>query len=130
MNQAVTTAVTTILLNDAVSICTTDHSLKQEYLWLPTNELSGTVMTIGFDSHLISREIFSQNSKLLNSSIHPVSEWLDFETTIMFLSLAKSLSLKCIMVTSYLPLYAGITNEALYSRFPFLLVLSSTLLTV
>jgi len=44
------------------------------------------------------------------------------------LSLAKSLPLKCIMVTSYLPLYAGITNEALYSRFPFLLVSGFTLL--
>jgi len=67
-----------------VPICTTDHCLKQGYLWLPTDELSGAVMTIGFDSHLISRQIFSQNSKLLNSSIHHVSERLEFETTIMF----------------------------------------------
>lgn len=62
-------------------------------------------------------------------------ETLDFETTIMFLSLAKSLSLKWIIVISNQCLYSDIiiwvtTNEALHSSFPLLLVSGFTLLTV
>ena len=54
------------------------------------SEMSGAVMTIGFDSHLISREIFPRNSKLLKSSIHLFSDRRDLETIIMFVLVGQT----------------------------------------
>ena len=62
-------------------------------------------------------------------------ERLDFETTIIFLSLAELLSLKWIIVISNQCLHSNITismttNEDLHSSFPLLLVSDFILLTV
>jgi len=44
------------------------------------NELTVAVVTIGFGIHLISRQEFPKNSKLMKINIHHVNERPDFET--------------------------------------------------
>jgi hypothetical protein len=72
----------------------TDHSLQPNISGFPMSELSGAVMTIGFDSHLISRQISPKNPKLLKSSIHLSSERYDFETIIMFVFIGQTVVFK------------------------------------
>ena len=49
-----------------------------------TNELSGAVITIGFDRRLIPRQTFPKNSKLLKSSFHHFVRGMILKKTIMF----------------------------------------------
>jgi hypothetical protein len=58
------------------------------------SDLSGAIMTIGFDSHLISRQIFPKKTKLLKSSIHYFNKRCDFETIIMFAFIGQSVVFK------------------------------------
>jgi hypothetical protein len=78
MNPAVTLAMPTIAVNEAVPVCTTNsHLFETTHFWFPTNELSGSVITTLFDNHIINRQIFHRNLKLLEVIMHRANAWPD-----------------------------------------------------
>ena len=78
MNHAVTLVMSTITVNEAVPVCTTNnHLFKTRHFWFPTNELSGSVITTLFDNHIIYKQTFPRNLKLLEVTTHRANAWPD-----------------------------------------------------